>query len=248
MKQFVSILTAAMLLLSVLCPVAAAPYTEQELEEYMQAIYCEQVWAQDFPDFQVQFIDIDLDGRKEMVTMEVGEAYAPKKAHVYAFMDTELSGRGGFEVGQLLVCRDPDTHESFIVNRIEKDGRLFHQRLSYNRNTETISLQGLTDDYAAQLEDHGYTPVWVTKAQWETFAEYADYRAVFLPAYQNTVCVNGEPPVVEPTEGDSVSTYIDPPTPVDMTPYWIAGGVVAAAVVVTTAAVLVVRRRATKRR
>lgn len=180
--------------------------------------------------------------------MEVGEEYAPKEAHVYAFMDAELSGRGGFTLGKLEVCRDPDTHESFVVNRVEKDGRIFHQRLTYDPRVEMISMQGLTDAYASRLEDYGYSPVVVTKAQFETVKVYEDCLAIFQPAYENTVYTNGEPPIVEPTEGDSVSTYIDPPVPVDMTPYWIAGGVVAAALVVTTVAVIAVRCRATKRR
>ncbi len=249
MKRFVTTAVAALLLLTAVYSVAAAPYTEQELEEYMEAIYCEQVWAQDFPDFQVQFIDIDLDGRLELVTMEPGEEYAPKKANVYAFMDAELSGRGSLEIGKLEVCRDPDTHESFVVNRVEKDGHVFHQRLSYSAASETLSAGGLTDEYAARLEDYGYRPVFVTKAEFDTVEVYEDCRALFLPVYQNTGYTNGEPPIVEPTDGDSVSTYIDPLTTVDLTPLWIAGGILLAAVIATTVAVLILRRRkATKRR
>ncbi len=249
MKRVMTVLVAVLCLLTAALPTAAAPYTEQELEEYMEAIYCEQVWAQDFPDFRVQFADIDFDGRFELITMEAIEGdYAPKKANIYAFMDAELSGRGSFTLGKLEVCRDPNTHETFAVNRIEKDGQIFHQRLNYDRDRETVSVQGLTASYAEKLEDYGYTPVTVTKAQWETIKLYEDCRAIFLPAYQNTGYTNGEPPIVEPTDGDSVSTYIDPPAKVDLTPYWIAGGVVIAAVAITTAVLFVKHRKATKQR
>lgn len=243
MKRVMTVLMAVLCLLTAVLPVTAAPYTEQELEEYMEAIYCEQVWAQDFSDFQVQFIDIDFDGRFELVTMETGEEYAPKSANFYAFMDAELSGRGNVSVGKLEVCRDPDTHETFVVNRVERDGQIFHQRLTYHSEMVGVTAQGLTATYAENLEDYGYSPVTVTKEQFAQVKVYEDCRALFLPAYQNTVYKNGEPPIVEPQYGDSASTYTDVDAPADMTPYWIAGGVVTAAVVAATAAVLVLRCR-----
>ncbi|MBQ4618214.1 MAG: hypothetical protein IJB27_07580 [Clostridia bacterium] len=244
MKRIVCALGALTLLLTAAMPTAAVPYTEQELEEYMEAIYCEQVWAEDFADYQVQFIDFDFDGRYELVAMERGEEYAPKQASVYAFMDAELSGRGRLEIGKLEVCRDPDTHEPFVINRMEKDGRMFHQQLRYHADTISIGAHGVTEEYAARLEDYGYRPAFVTKEQFSRVKEYAQSRALFMDAHQNTVYENGEPPIVEPEYGDSASTYTDNAPPEDLTGYWIGGGVVAVGVIAATVAFGIVRRKA----
>ena len=53
MKQF---LIFVMVLGLLVLPVSAVPYTETELEEYMQALYCEPVWVAEYPQFRIQFI------------------------------------------------------------------------------------------------------------------------------------------------------------------------------------------------
>ncbi len=234
MKQIAMVLLTLCLLV---LPVSAVPYTETELEEYMEAIYCEQVWAMDFAEFCTQFVDVDLDGRKELITMEAGEEYAPKQANVYAFMDAEFSGRGRITVGKLEACRDSETNESFMVSRVKKDGQTLCQRLVYDHEDESVSLIDLSEECAARLEDYGYSPVVVTNADHKTINVYEDCRAIFLPAYQNTVYTNGEPPLAETWDADA--------QPTDNTRPLLFGGLAAAAAVgLATAAWLILRRRA----
>ncbi len=235
--KWIAVLPVVIALCFSALPVAAVPYTQTELEEYMEAIYCEQVWAQAFSEYQVQFVDVDLDGRMELITMEAGEAYAPKKAEVYAFMDAEFSGRGKITVGKLETCRDPETDESFMVSRVEKDGQIFCQRLVYDHEGELISLHDLTDECAARLEDYGYSPVVVTNADYEAIKVYEDCRAIFLPAYQNTIYTNGEPPITESQDAGTAQTQSIWGVPL----FWVALAV--AAMILVAAAWAMVRRR-----
>lgn len=193
-------------------PVAAVPYTDLELEDYMKAIYCEPVWAMAFDEYRVQFIDADLDGRMELITMEAGEDYAPKNAEVYDFMDAELSGRGAITVGKLEVCRDPETNESFMVSRIQENGQIRCQRLVYDHEAELILLEDVPQDRAARLQDCGYRPIVVTNADRETINVYEDCRAIFLPAYQNTVCTS-DPPVAQPENTTTQTTVTENTAP-----------------------------------
>ncbi len=181
-----------MILCLTILPVSAVPYTEVELEEYMEAIYCEQPWATEYPSFWVQFIDVDLDGRKELISIEAGESDAPKNAHAYAFMDAELSHRGYLTVGELDVCRDTKTNESFMVNRLNG----VTQRLVYDRDDMVIETRDLSDAQVARLESYGYSPIIVTQEQRDSIKVYEDCRALFLPAYQHDDTTNGEPPLM----------------------------------------------------
>lgn len=235
MKRIVIVLL--MLCLSVL-PVSAVPYTETELEEYMEAIYCEPVWASAFSDYQTQFLDTDLDGRMELITMEAGAEYAPKKAEVYEFMDAEFSGCGAITVGKLEMCRDPETNESFMVSRIKQEGQTLCQRLVYDHEAELVSLTEVSAECAARLEDYGYCPVVVTNADCTDIKVYEDCRAIFLEAYKNTVYTNGTPPLA-PTWDNNAPLATD-----NRRPLLFIAVAVAAAIVLATAAWWLLRRRA----
>ncbi len=237
MKRLLCVaLVTAMLAVMMLLPVSAEPYTEQELEEYMEALYCEPVWAQDFPSFQTMFLDVDFDGRQELIVMETGEEYAPKQTSIYAFMDAELSGRGWLTIGKLFVCRDPKTGDSLILNRMEQDGKQICQRMIFDPVEMMLSLKDISEKKAASYEDYGWHPVVITKAQTDTVKVYEDSRAIFLPAYNGVVYDNGQPPVVDPTKADSVSTYLGY-DPVYISPIVIVIGLVVA--VLLTAGVVV---------
>ena len=205
-----------------------------ELEEYMEAIYCEQVWAIDYPEFWEQFIDVDLDGRKEMLSVEAGEEYAPKQAHAYAFMDAELSHRGYLTVGKLDVCRDPKTDESFMVNIMDRDGERVVERLVYDPVEMLISTKKLSHKVAQRLESYGYSAVKITKTDWQTIKMYGDCRALFLPAYQQTTCTNGTPPLMETPEEGEESAF---PTKT------VVGVAAVIAVALTPAMIATVKRR-----
>ena len=235
MKRMAAVLVTLCLLV---LPVSAVPYTESELEEYMEAIYCEPVWAGAFEDYQAQFIDTDVDGRLELITMEAGEEYAPKKAEVYEFMDAEFSGRGAITVGKLEMCRDPKTDESFMVSRIKQDGNTLCQRLVYDHEAELILAQDLSPECAARLEDYGYSPVVVTKADCADIRVYEDCRAIFIEAYKNTVYTNGTPPIAETWDPNA-------PLPKDTArPLVISAVALAVAIAIATAAWRILRRRA----
>ncbi len=200
MKRLIWILLTLCLLVM---PAAAAPYTAEEVDGFMQAMYCEQIWAEEFPDFQAQFIDVDLDGRKELLTMEAGGTYAPKDAYIFAFMDAELSGRGRFLIGKVEVCRDPKTNESFMVNYVDRDGVRVAERLVYDPEEMLISLKPLSDKVSGRLESYGYEPMIVTKSQWDTVKVAEDAYAITLPMYQHDDYTNGTPPMYEtPDEGE----------------------------------------------
>ncbi len=217
-------------------PVSATPYTEEEVDGFMQAIYCEQIWAEEFPDFQAQFIDVDFDGRKELLTMETGETYAPKNAYVFAFMDAELSGRGSFEVGKVEVCRDPKTQESYMVNYVDRNGVRVAERLVYDPDEMLISLQPLSDKVSGRLESYGYEPIIVTKSQWDTVKVFEDAYAIVLPMYQHNDYTNGIPPLAEtPDEGEKR------PFPTAS----VIGVVVAVALAITLATIAARKRRKT---
>ena len=231
MKRFAIWLTV--LCLTVL-PVAAVPYTEQELEEYMQAIYCEQPWALDYPAYYVQFIDVDLDGRKELLSIEEGEDDAPKQAHAYAFMDAELSHRGYLTVGKLDVCRDPKTDESFMINRVGE--RV--ERLAYDPIDMVIKTKELSAAEVERLESYGYSPVVVTKAQRDSIKVYEDCYALFYPAYTHEDYESGEPPLMPTPDDEPAEPMVWP---------WVVAAVLAA-VGVATAVWGLSRRRVTKPR
>ncbi len=220
-----AMLTALLCLL--VMPAAAVPYTETELEEYMEAIYCEPVWTEDYPEFWVQFVDVDLDGRKELLSIETGEEYAPKQAHAYAFMDAELSHRGFLTVGKLDVCRDPKTDESFVLNCVEENGKRVYERWSYDPVNMVIVAKTIPEDEALCAESYGYAPLAVTKAQWQTIKVYEDCRALFMPAYQHDDYQNGEPPLYETVD------YEESPSS-SKTAVWSVAAIVAAAIALAT--------------
>lgn len=230
-RFFLMIVTVCLLVL----PVAATPYTAEEVDGFMQALYCEQIWAEEFPDFQAQFIDVDLDGRKELLTMEAGETYAPKDAYVFAFMDAELSGRGRFTIGKIDVCRDPKTDESFLVNIVDRDGVRVVERLVYDPDDMLISLQPLSDKVSGRLESYGYEPIILTASQWDAVKVYEDAYALTLPMYEHNDYTNGEPPLTEtPDEGEEKRPF---PT------VTVVGVAIAVAAATTLATVMFKKRR-----
>jgi len=227
------ILLMAVMLLTLLLtlPVSATPYTEAETEEFMQAIYCEPVWTEDYPVYWVQFIDVDLDGRKELLSVEAGEPDAPKQAHAYAFVDAELGHRGFLTIGRLDVCRDTETGESFMINRLGETV----ERLKYDPETMLISAHTLSDNEVQRLESYGYDPVIVTKAQRDTVKVYEDCQALFLPAYLHNDYTNGIPPMAETYDYEKAP-------PVSQAALWLVIAVVAAATVTATVVLIWVRR------
>lgn len=240
MKRILSAVAAtALLMMLMMSPVSAEPYTETELEGFMQAVYYERVWAQLYDSFEVFFLDVDFDGRQEIITVESGEARAPKAASVFAFMDAELSGRGELMVGELFVCRDTKTGELLIVNRMVDDGKEVCQRMVYDPEEMLLSLKNMSKKQEARLFDYGWHPVVVTKEQTDTVKVYADLRAIFFPAYNGVTYDNGQPPVVDPTKSDSVSTYLGN-DPVYISPMAIVG-IIAAAVLLTAGVVICAR-------
>ena len=230
------ITAAAMLLLFGVLTAQAAPYTEEELEGYMQAIYIEQPWSQEYSEFSVQFIDVDFDGRKELLSMEAGQGDTPKNAHAYAFMDAELSHRGFLTVGKLDVCRDPETDESFTVNFTEQDGEQIARRLVYDPEDMVIIEQPLSKAQVARLESYGYTPAVITKAEWQTIKDYEDCLALCLPAYQQGMYKNGTPPLSETPDGEDAPSF-----PMEFV--WIVSAAVLVAVAATVTAVVIKARR-----
>ena len=194
MKRLLLIVMTVYLLV---LPVTAAPYTDEDVDGFMQAIYCEQIWAEEYPDYQAQFIDVDLDGRKELLTVEAGETYAPKRAYVFAFMDAELSGRGSLTIGKVDVCRDPNTDESFMVNVVDRDGTRVAERLVYDPADMQISLEPLSETVNGRLESYGYDPLVLTKEQWDTVTVYEEAYAILLPMYRHDGYTNGTPPLTE---------------------------------------------------
>ena len=232
MKRFLLMLLTVCLFVM---PVSATPYTAEEVDGFVQAIYCEQIWAEEFPDFQAQFIDVDLDGRKELLTMEAGETYAQKDAYVFAFMDAELSGRGRFTIGKIDVCRDPKTKESFMVNTVDRDGVRVTERLVYDPDEMTISLQPLSEDVSGRLESYGYEPIVLTSSQWDTVTVYEEAYAILLPMYEHNDYVNGTPPLAETPDEDEEKRPFPTAT--------VVGVAIALAAAATIATVMLKKRR-----
>ena len=221
--------------------VAAEPYTETDFDDYFVALHVQRVWVEDFPEFTAQFMDADLDGRYELISIEKGEEYAPKQATVYDMMHAELSGRGRLTVGKLETCYDPKTDEYFMVNRMVKDGEEICERLVYNYDEMIIEAKPISNKQAKRLEDCGYAPVIITKEECEAAVRYEEMYALLRNAYDGVTYTK-----MQPTMGETYNEEEDQ-TSVTQIVLAAVGATVVALAIATVALLLKRRKRAEKK-